>query len=190
VDAFYFRVLVLHDGKHVWRKILLQYPFVIIERRILAALTLSNDRVGAAAGNNRLDVDPSAVECGRNAAAVFRCPAELPNFGLKFRTELRPLKRTLVEELPELWIFHVFGRQQKAVFTIAARFDQVIKTLNEFLAIDSHDYPHEHFVQLPCQFHIARSALSKQQLAGPHGNREFAGQEVFSRWKTYCKDLS
>ena len=35
-----------------------------------------------------------------------------------------------------------------------------LDSLNEFLAINSHGYPHEHFVQLPCQFHSRRSSLN------------------------------
>src|SRR5207247_9246960 len=132
-------------GQTVRRAVLLEHPLRVFQRCILASLTLGDDGVVAAECDDRLDVDPSAVECGRHASILFRCSAELPDLRLEFRRELRPLQRALIEEPAELPMFHMFGCRQKSVFTIAARLDQVLETLNEFLTINSHYYPHHHF---------------------------------------------
>jgi hypothetical protein len=103
----------------------------------------------------------------------------LPDFRLEFRTELGTLKRTTVEEFSELRIFHVFGCRQKPVFTIAARFDQVIETLNEFLTIDSHDYPPRTFMQLPCQFPNAPFGVEATAISRPPCHRELSERRFF-----------
>src|SRR5689334_7419486 len=95
-------VLVLDDGQDVRRKVLLEHSFIIFECRIFTAFTLRNDGFGAAAGHDGLDVHPASVECRGDAAAFFRGSAELPHFRLELRSELRSLKRTLVEEPAEL----------------------------------------------------------------------------------------
>jgi hypothetical protein len=64
VRSLDFGVLVFHNGKNIWRKVLFQNPFVIFQRCVLTAFTLCNNRIIAFASNDRLDVDPSAMKGG------------------------------------------------------------------------------------------------------------------------------
>jgi hypothetical protein len=141
VRSLDFGVLVFHNRKNIRRKILFLNPFVVFQCGILTAFTLCNDRVITSSGNDRFDIDPPAMKCGGNAAAILRRSSKLPNFGLELRSKLGSLLRTLIEESAEVRVFDVFGSCLETVLAIPAGLDQVVETLNEFFTINSHELP-------------------------------------------------
>src|SRR6185503_11162102 len=97
-----FRVLVLHYRKYVRRKILLEHPFVVFESRVFTTFAFCDDGFIASARYHGLDIDPSPMKRGRDAPAIYRSSAKLPDLGLKLGSKLRALIRTLIEKTAEL----------------------------------------------------------------------------------------
>jgi hypothetical protein len=54
-------VLALHDGAHLRREVRLERVLVVLDRQLLAALALGEDRRLVPARDRRLEVDPAAV---------------------------------------------------------------------------------------------------------------------------------
>src|SRR5437660_3978026 len=133
--------LMFHNRKYVWRKILFENSLIVFDRGIFTALALRNDRVVASSCDNGFDIHPASMKCSRDCARFRRRSSELPDLRLKFRRETRALFRALCEEFLPFGIRHVVGGSLESVLAVTARFNQVVKTVDELLPIHSHGSP-------------------------------------------------
>src|SRR2546422_322873 len=167
---------MLHNWKHIRRKILLQHSFIVHKSGLLPLLAFGNDGFSVSACDDGLDVYPPSMECSRHASCVCRRSTELPDLRLKLRRKLGTLLRVLIEKPLQLRILRMSGGGLKPLFPVAAGFDQIIQTLDEFFPIYSHVFPPRVFfaIALPVEacFPYMLNALRLKGKSGGCGQPE------------------